>query len=98
MTSVELGMRPDTRIKRTFAQLKEQGRKALISFITAGDPSPEFTVAGLHALVAGGADLLELGIPFSDPEAEGPTIQAANERALAAGITLKQVLVMVTEF
>jgi len=98
MTSVELGIRPDTRIKRTFAQLKEQGRKALISFITAGDPGPEFTVAGLHALVAGGADLLELGIPFSDPEAEGPTIQAANERALAAGITLKQVLVMVAEF
>ena len=58
MTSVELGIRPDTPIKRTFAQLKEQGRKALISFITAGDPGPEFTVAGLHALVAGGADLL----------------------------------------
>ena len=98
MITAEANMRPDTRIKRTFAQLKEQGRKALISFITAGDPSPEFTVKGLHALVAGGADLLELGIPFSDPEAEGPTIQAANERALAGGITLKLVLSMVAEF
>ena len=98
MITAETSVRPDTRIKRTFAQLKEQGRKALISFITAGDPSPAFTVVGLHALVAGGADLLELGIPFSDPEAEGPTIQAANERALAGGITLKQVLVMVAEF
>ena len=98
MITAETHARSDTRIKRTFARLKEQGRKALISFITAGDPSPAFTVVGLHALVAGGADLLELGIPFSDPEAEGPTIQAANERALAGGITLKQVLVMVAEF
>jgi len=98
MIAAETNTRPDTRIKSTFAQLKEQGRKALISFITAGDPSPEFTVSGLHALVAGGADLLELGIPFSDPEAEGPTIQSANERALDGGTTLKQVLVMVAEF
>ena len=98
MITAEAHARPNTRIKRIFAQLKEQGRKALISFITAGDPSPAFTVVGLHALVAGGADLLELGIPFSDPEAGGPTIQAANERALAGGITLKQVLNMVAEF
>jgi tryptophan synthase alpha chain len=91
-------VQPDTRIKRTFARLKEQNRKALVSFITAGDPEPEFTVPGLHALVAGGADLLELGIPFSDPEAEGPIIQAANERALAQGITLAKVLKMVETF
>jgi tryptophan synthase alpha chain len=69
-----------------------------VSFITAADPGPQYTVAALHALVAGGVDLLELGIPFSDPEAEGPAIQAANERALAQGITLVQVLAMVEEF
>lgn len=86
------------RISRKFAALKAQGKTALITFITAGDPGPDYTVPGMQALVAGGADLLELGIPFSDPEAEGPAIQAANERALKQGMTLTKVLAMVEQF
>ena len=73
-------------------------RKALISFITAGDPSIAHTVPALHALVAGGVDILELGVPFSDPEAEGPAIQASSERALVNGVTMLKVLAMVAEF
>ncbi|HTE15504.1 MAG TPA: tryptophan synthase subunit alpha, partial [Burkholderiales bacterium] len=61
-----------SRIAATFAQLKEQGRKALIPFITAGDPHPSMAVPLMHALVAGGADVIELGVPFSDPMADGP--------------------------
>ena len=76
----------------------EYGRKALVSFVTAGDPSPAHTVPAMHALVAGGTDIIELGVPFSDPEAEGPTIQASSERALANGMTLSKVLEMVAEF
>ena len=95
-------MDPDTankgRIAAEFERLREQGKKALVTFITAGDPGVDFTVPAMHSLVAGGANLLELGIPFSDPEAEGPTIQAANERALANGMTLTKVLDMVVEF
>jgi tryptophan synthase alpha chain len=72
--------------------------KALISFVTAGDPSIEHTVPALHALVAGGVNILEVGIPFSDPEAEGPAIQASSERALANGVTMSRVLDMVAEF
>ena len=86
------------RIAAEFERLREQGKKALVTFITAGDPGADFTVPAMHGLVAGGANLLELGIPFSDPEAEGPTIQAANERALANGMTLTKVLDMVVEF
>mgnify|MGYP005678559687 FL=1 len=86
------------RIAAEFERLREQGKKALVTFITAGDPGVDFTVPAMHSLVAGGANLLELGIPFSDPEAEGPTIQAANERALANGMTLTKVLDMVVEF
>jgi tryptophan synthase alpha chain len=86
------------RIAATFEQLKAQNRKALIPFITAGDPSLEATVALLHALVAAGADVLELGVPFSDPMADGPTIQRASERALKNGMTLRGVLSMVAEF
>ncbi len=86
------------RIGRTLAQLREAGRTALVPFITAGDPSLETTVPAMRALVGGGADLLELGIPFSDPEADGPAIQAASERALANGVTLGDVLRMVAEF
>ena len=72
-----------------FAQLKSAGRKALVPFITAGDPSKEATVPVMHALVAAGADVIELGVPFSDPMADGPTIQRSSERALArhAGLT-----------
>ena len=88
----------DTRISRRLQACREANRTAFVSFVTAADPGPEYTVPALHGLVAGGVDILELGIPFSDPEAEGPAIQAANERALAQGITLAQVLEMVAEF
>ena len=87
-----------SRIDITFAKLKQNNRKALIPFITAGDPSPEQTVPLLHALVAAGADVLELGVPFSDPMADGPTIQRASERALKKGVTLRSVLALVAEF
>lgn len=87
-----------SRLQARFAKLASAGRKALATFITAGDPEQTATVPALHALVAGGADVLELGIPFSDPEAEGPTIQASSERGLAAGTTLADVLSMVDEF
>ena len=87
-----------SRIQTTFSQLAEQKRKALITFITAGDPAPELTVPLLHALVAGGVDILELGVPFSDPMADGPVIQRAGERALAKGISLRDVLAYVREF
>lgn len=86
------------RIAAEFARLAQHGKKALVTFITAGDPGIDFTVPAMHSLVAGGANLLELGIPFSDPEAEGPAIQAANERALANGMSLAKVLDMVVEF
>ena len=70
-----------SRIKIRFAELQEQGRKALIPYLTAGDPEPGFTVPLMHAMVEAGADILELGVPFSDPMAEGPVIQRAMERA-----------------
>lgn len=87
-----------SRIAATFAELARQGRKALIPFITAGDPAPAVTMPLLHALVAGGADVIELGVPFSDPMADGPTIQRASERALSYGVSLRTVLAMVREF
>ncbi len=87
-----------SRIQAKFDQLRQQGRKALIPFITAGDPEPGFTVPLLHRMVAAGADILELGVPFSDPMADGPVIQRASERALAHRTSLRQVLDMVAEF
>lgn len=87
-----------SRIDRRFAQLKAQGRTGLVPFVTAGDPLPEATVALMHALVDAGADLIELGVPFSDPMADGPVIQRASERALAQGVSLTQVLQWVREF
>jgi len=87
-----------SRIQTVFDSLAQAGRKALIPFITAGDPRPEFTVPMLHAMVEAGADILELGVPFSDPMADGPVIQRASERALAHHVSLRQVLEMVTEF
>jgi tryptophan synthase alpha chain len=87
-----------SRIEPRFAALAAQKRTALITFITAGDPAPELTVPLMHALVAGGVDLLELGIPFSDPMAEGPVIQRASERALKHGIGTNNVLGYVREF
>ncbi len=86
------------RINVRFNILKSSGRKALIPFITAGDPNPETTLPLMHALVAGGADIIELGVPFSDPMADGPTIQRASERALAKGMNLRKVLDMVQKF
>jgi tryptophan synthase alpha chain len=87
-----------SRIKATFEALQQRKRKALIPYITAGDPHPDHTVALMHALVRGGADVIELGVPFSDPIADGPTIQLACERALAHGTSLAQVLDMVNAF
>ncbi|MFY9327628.1 MAG: tryptophan synthase subunit alpha [Georgfuchsia sp.] len=87
-----------SRIQTTFAKLHKQGRKALIPFITAGDPDAELTLPLLHALVAGGADIIELGVPFSDPMADGPTIQRASERALKQGMSLTRVLDIAREF
>lgn len=87
-----------SRIESTFAALQQQGRKALIPFVTAGDPHPSITLPLLHALVAAGADVIELGVPFSDPMADGPTIQRATERALLHNVSLRNVLDMVAEF
>lgn len=87
-----------SRLQTTFENLARKGRKALIPFITAGDPQPDVTVPLLHAMVAAGADILELGVPFSDPMADGPVIQRASERALAHHVSLRQVLQMVAEF
>lgn len=86
-----------TRIDTTFAALREKQETALIPFITAGDPDLATTAQLIKALADNGADLIELGIPFSDPMADGPTIQAASERALAAGATLEKVLQLVAE-
>jgi tryptophan synthase alpha chain len=87
-----------SRIQAKFTELARQCRKALIPFITAGDPEPGQTLPLMRALVAGGADIIELGIPFSDPMADGPTIQRASERALSYGVSLRIVLGMVREF
>ena len=87
-----------SRINSTFQALATRQRKALIPFITAGDPHPDMTLPLMRALVAGGADIIELGVPFSDPMADGPTIQRASERALAQGMTLHRVLALVGEF
>lgn len=87
-----------TRIQTVFAKLNADRRQALIPFITAGDPHPAATVGLMQALVAGGADILELGIPFSDPMADGPVIQRASERALAHSVSLRDVLDIVREF
>lgn len=79
-------------ISALFHRIKEEGRPALIAYLAAGDPHPDRTVSLIHALERGGADLIELGVPFSDPVADGPVIQRASDRALAAGITLRKVL------
>jgi len=87
-----------SRIQSKFEVLRKQGRKALIPFFTAGDPSPKMTVPLMHALVESGADVIELGVPFSDPMADGPVIQRASERALKHHVGLRDVLQMVAEF
>jgi tryptophan synthase alpha chain len=86
------------RIDAAFARLRAAGRTALIPYVTAGDPSPAATVPILSALVAAGADVIELGVPFSDPMADGPVIQRASERALAQHVSLADVLHMVAAF
>jgi tryptophan synthase alpha chain len=87
-----------SRIAACFKDLKGQGRKALIAFITAGDPHPHTTVPLMHALVEAGADIIELGVPFSDPMADGPVIQRSSERALVHGVRLGDCLAMVRTF
>ena len=87
-----------SRIDATFQTLKAQGRKALIPFVTAGFPYADVTPELMHGMVAGGADVIELGVPFSDPSADGPVIQKAGDKALAFGIGLVQILAMVREF
>lgn len=87
-----------SRIDQRFALLQQQGRKALIPFVTAGDPDLATTLPLMHGLVAAGADIIELGVPFSDPMADGPIIQRASERALANGVTLTNVLELVRQF
>src|SRR5258708_28691498 len=87
-----------SRITTTFAKLQEEGRKALIPYITAGFPFAAITPSLMHGMVEAGADVIELGVPFSDPMADGPTIQKAGDRAIANGVGLVQVLAYVREF
>lgn len=87
-----------SRISATFDSLRNQGRKALIPFITAGDPDPGLAVPLMHALARAGADVIELGVPFSDPMADGPVIQRSSERALKHGVSLRDVLGFLAEF
>ena len=87
-----------SRIQTTFTNLANNKRKALIPFITAGDPHPDMTVNLLHALVDSGADMIELGIPFSDPMADGPVIQIASERALANNVGINKTIDLVKDF
>jgi tryptophan synthase alpha chain len=87
-----------TRIDARFAQLKQQGRSAFVTFVMAGDPDPETSLAIVKALPQAGADIIELGMPFTDPMADGPSIQAAGLRALKAGMTLKKTLALVRSF
>lgn len=87
-----------SRIAARFTALAKAGRKALIPYVTAGDPNPEVTVPLMHVMVAAGADIIEMGVPFSDPMADGPVIQAACERALKHHVSLRKVLDMVKQF
>lgn len=87
-----------SRIDITFQKLRQSGRKALIPFVTAGDPTPDFTLPLMHAMVEAGADIIELGVPFSDPMADGPVIQKASERALEHKMSLRKVLDLVQAF
>jgi len=87
-----------SRLAGVFADLKSNGRKGVIPYVVAGDPTPEGTVNLLHQLVAAGADVLEVGVPFSDPMSEGPVIQKGHERALGNGMTLRKVLEIVGAF
>ncbi|MGZ5056552.1 MAG: tryptophan synthase subunit alpha [Methylobacter sp.] len=87
-----------SRLAATFEQLAKAGRKALIPFVSAGDPKPDFTLPLMHAMVEAGADVIELGVPFSDPMADGPVIQRASERALEHKMSLRRTLAIAAEF
>ena len=87
-----------SRLAATFEALSKSGRKALIPFITAGDPNPDFTLPMMHEMVKAGVDVIDLGVPFSDPMADGPVIQRASERALEHKMSLKRTLAIATEF
>jgi tryptophan synthase alpha chain len=87
-----------SRLAATFEQLAKSGRKALIPFVTAGDPTSDFTLSLMHEMVKAGVDVIELGVPFSDPMADGPVIQRASERALAHKMSLKKTLAIAAEF
>jgi tryptophan synthase alpha chain len=87
-----------SRLAATFEALSKSGRKALVPFITAGDPRPDFTLPMMHAMVEAGVDVIELGVPFSDPMADGPVIQRASERALEHKMSLRRTLSIATEF
>ena len=87
-----------SRLATKFTELANAGRKALIPFITAGDPHPDFTVPMMHAMVAAGSDVIELGVPFSDPMADGPVIQRASERALGNHMSLRRTLQLAATF
>ena len=86
-----------SRIERRFAQLKQEDRAGLVIFLTAGDPDPDTSFALLSSLAKAGADLIEIGMPFSDPMADGPAIQEAGQRALKAGMSLRRTLALVRE-
>ena len=87
-----------SRLAATFEELAKSSRKALIPFVTAGDPTPDFTLLLMHAMVKAGVDVIELGVPFSDPMADGPVIQRASERALAHKMSLTKTLALATQF
>ena len=89
---------PETRIGQRFAELKAEGRSGLVSFLTAGDPDAETSRQILFGLTEAGADFIELGMPFSDPMADGPAIQLSSQRALAAGACMKTTLELVRDF
>jgi tryptophan synthase alpha chain len=90
--------RKSERIKRRFAALAEEGRAGLVTFVTAGDPDPETSAAIIGGLPGAGADLIELGMPFTDPMADGPSVQVSSQRALEAGQTMRRTLSMVSDF
>ena len=87
-----------SRISQCLDRLDTKGRKAIVPYIIAGDPHPDLTVEAMHSLVSHGADIIEIGIPFSDPMAEGPVIQLGHERALEFEVSLRGVLAMVKDF
>jgi tryptophan synthase alpha chain len=97
-TAADTDAMTETRITRRFAALKKEGRAALVTFMTAGDPDPETSLAILKGLPGASSDIIEVGMPFSDPMADGPAIQASSQRALKAGQTMRRTLAMVAEF